>query len=278
MLLLCVVSVNTFFMGSSSARRNYVKVRIQEQEINKLKNSNTKLEYYITLKNCIPGKFFNTEHYSCSVCPVNFYRTIDNTTCIHCPEGFFSKEGDNMCVKSPTNTSNIHTLCQEGKVVGNEKFATLGSCVRCIPEKKEYMPYMSNHDKCFECPTGSIVNAKANKCTPCSVGYYEQNNTCFECPMRTYSDSIGMSTCNICNNEKSFAYITTGAYNCDDSIFFSFGEIIKKNIIDIDDILKPIVEKTIQTTAMIINNRKVLFVNSPFVGAAILLGSFIINQ
>jgi hypothetical protein len=73
--------------------------------------------------------------------------------------------------------------------------------------------------------------------------------------MGTYSDSIGMSTCNICNNEKSFAYITTGGYNCDDSIFFSFGEIIKKNIIDIINFLKPIAEKTLQTTAMIINNR-----------------------
>jgi hypothetical protein len=273
-MLLCVVSVDTIFMGSSSARRNYIKVRKQEQEINELKDSNVKLESYITLKNCIPGKFFSTEHYSCSACPENFYRTIHNTSCIHCPEGFFSKKGDEMCVKSPSNTTNIHTLCPKGKVVGNDKFATLGSCVRCNPEKKEYMHYMSNNDKCLECPIGSVVNAYASTCTPCPVGYYEQNNTCFECPIGTYSDSIGMSSCNICNNDKSFAYITTGGYNCDDSYFHSIGEIVNINIFDVDDFLTPIAEKTLQITAKIYNNRKVLYAASPLLATVLVFGSF----
>jgi hypothetical protein len=177
-------------------------------------------------------------------------------------------------MKSPTNATNIHTLCQEGKVVGNDKFATLGSCVKCDPEKKEYMPYKSNHDKCLKCPPGSIVNAYASTCTPCPIGQYEQNNTCFECQVGTYSDSIGMSSCSVCNNEKAIAYITTGGYNCDDSIFFSFGEIIKKNIFDVDDFLTPIAEKTLQITVKIFNNRKVIYATSPLVATVFVFGSF----
>jgi hypothetical protein len=179
-----------------------------------------------------------------------------------------------MCVKSPSNTSNIHTLCQKGRIVGNDKFATLGSCVKCDPEKKEYMSYMSNNDKCFECPTGSVVNAYASTCTPCPAGQYEHNNTCFECQIGTYSDSIGTSLCNICNNDKSFAYITTGGYNCDDSYFHGIGEIINKNIFDVDDFLTPIAEKTLQITAKIYNNRKMLYAMSPLLATVLVFGSF----
>ena len=38
------------------------------------------------------------------------------------------------------------------------------------------MPYQSNHDSCFICPEGSIVDEKALTCTECPVGYYEKNN------------------------------------------------------------------------------------------------------
>jgi len=159
-----------------------------------------------------------------------------------------------MCEKSSSNTTNVHTLCSKGKVIGNNKFATLGSCVKCNPNKKEYMPYMSNQDKCLECPTCSVVNLYGYVCSPCPIGYYEQNNTCIECPIRTYSDNIGTSKCNVCNNEKSFAYITSGGYNCNNSIFHNI-----EDIINIGDILKPIVSSTLQITGTIYNNRNGIF-------------------
>jgi hypothetical protein len=121
----------------------------------------------------------------------NYYRTIHNSSCIHCPEGFFSNEGYD-CTKSSSNITNIHTLC-------------------------------------LKCPLGSIVNRNSYTCTytPCFIGYYEKNNTCVECPIRTYSDNIGMSICNVCNNKKSFAYMTSDSiFN---SIFYNI-EYISDNI------------------------------------------------
>jgi hypothetical protein len=255
-LLFCVVGINARLIGGSTLRTMYINDRIKEQEqtISKLKDSYYKLNNYITLNTCPEGQVFNTEHYLCTKCLKNFYRTNDNATCIHCPEGYFSNEGDDMCEKSPSNTTNVHTLCSKGKVIGNNKFATLGSCVKCNPNKKEYMPYMSNHDKCLECPAGSIVNLYGYVCSPCPIGYYEQNNTCIECPIRTYSDNIGTSKCNVCNNEKSFAYITSGGYNCNNSIFHNI-----EDIINIGDILKPIASNTLQITGTIYNNRNGIF-------------------
>lgn len=173
-LLLYIVSFSTFFMGSSSDRSNYIKVK--KQEINELKDFNIKLESYITLKNCNPSKFFNIEHYSCSVCPKKFFRTINNTICIHCPED------DKMCSKSPSNITNIHTLC----LIGNNKLATIGSCVKCN--------YMSNHDKCY-------------------------NNTCIECQIKTYSDNIGTCVYIISSNNSIFHNIITAnnIFNISDS-------------------------------------------------------------
>lgn len=256
-----VVYVNARLLGGSTLRTMYIneKIKNHERTIFELEDSNQKLNNYITLKNCPLGQVFNTKDYSCTKCQKNFYRTNDNTTCIHCPEGFFSNEGDHMCTKSPSNSTNIHTLCPKGKVIGNNKFANIGSCIKCNSEKKEYMPYMSNHDKCFKCPIGSIVNQCGCTCTPCSIGYYEDNNTCIECPIKTYSDNIGMSTCKICNNNKSFSYSTRGGNNCNNSIFHNIEDIINKNIFNISDILKPIVSNTLQTTATIYNYRNGIF-------------------
>lgn len=274
-----VVYVNARLLGGSTIRTMYIneKIKNHERTIFELEDSNQKLKNYITLKNCPLGQVFDTKHYSCTKCQKNFYRTNDNTTCIHCPEGFFSNEGDDMCTKSPSNTTNIHTLCTKGKVIGNNKFATLGSCIKCNPEKKEYMPYMSNQDKCLKCPAGSIVNPCGCACTPCSIGYYEQNNTCLECPIKTYTDSIGMSKCKICNNEKSFTYITSGGNNCNNSIFHNIEDTIKKNIFDIGDILKPIVSNTLHTTVMIYDHRNGIF-DMTFLTAVGYTLMFIINQ
>ena len=274
-----VVYVNARLLGGSTIRTMYIneKIKNHERTIFELEDSNQKLKNYITLKNCPLGQVFDTKHYSCTKCQKNFYRTNDNTTCIHCPEGFFSNEGDDMCTKSPSNTTNIHTLCSKGKVIGNNKFATLGSCIKCNPEKKEYMPYMSNQDKCLKCPAGSIVNPCGCACTPCSIGYYEQNNTCLECPIKTYTDSIGMSKCKICNNEKSFTYITSGGNNCNNSIFHNIEDTIKKNIFDIGDILKPLVSNTLHTTVMIYDHRNGIF-DMTFLTVAGYTLMFIINQ
>jgi hypothetical protein len=280
-LIFCVVIVNANarLIGGSTLRTMYIneKIKNHERTIFELENSYQKLNNYITLKICPEGQIFSTKDYLCIKCLKNFYRTNENVTCIHCPEGYFSNEGDDMCTKSPSNTTNQHTLCSKGKIIGNNKFATLGSCVKCNPNKKEYMPYMSNEDKCLQCPAGSIVNVYGLKCTPCSIGYYEQNNTCIECPIRTFTDSIGMSTCKICNNNKSFTYITSGGNNCNNSIFHNIEDIIKKNIFDIGDILKPIVTNTLQTTAIIYDHRNKIFDMTFFsvVGYGIL---FIMNQ
>jgi hypothetical protein len=173
----------------------------------------------------------------------NYYRTIHNSSCIHCPDCTASDTGCTVWTKSSSNITNIHTLCLKGKIIGNNKFATLESCV-----KKEYMPYNSIQDKCIECPPGSIVNRNGYTCTPCSIGYYEKNNTCIECPIGTYSDNIGMSICNVCNNKKSFAYMTSGGNNCNNSIFYN----IFYNIEYIGDNINPIAAK-------IYNNRKEIF-------------------
>ena len=260
LLFIYIEYTNAKLIGGSTLRTMYINDKIKEQHhtIIELEDSNQKLNNYITLKNCPLGQVFNTKDYSCTKCQKKFYRTNDNTTCIHCPEGFFSNEGNDMCTvinddcrvsllancsESPSNSTNIHTLCPN-----NNKFATLGSCVKCNPEKKEYMPYNSNQDKCIECPSGSIVNQYSTTCTPCSSGYYEKNNTCIECPIGTYSDNIGTSICNVCNNKKSFAYMTSGGNNCNNSIFYN----IFYNIEYIGDNINPIVAK-------IYNHRKEIF-------------------
>ena len=251
----CTVSLRDSSVSLPANCTIYINDKIKEQHhtIIELEESNNNLKNYITI-----GQMFSTEYYSYVICPKNYYRTIHNLSCIYCPEGFFSNKGDDFgtvangdsrvsllanCSASPSNITNIHTLC-----ASNNKFATLGSCVKCNPEKKEYIPYNSIQDKCIECPPGSIVNQYSTTCTPCSIGYYEKNNTCIECPIGTYSDNIGTSICNVCNNKKSFAYMTSGGYNCNNSIFYN----IFYNIEYIGDNINPIVAK-------IYNHRKEIF-------------------
>jgi hypothetical protein len=225
-------------------------------------------ENIITINNCLPGKEFKYEDYKsdksnkgnkieCKNCPDNYYRTASNSSCLRCPVGYYSNSGDIECTKSETNNTNVHTLCNKGYVSGNNKFAEYeDSCYSCISENKEYMPYKNNHNICFVCPPGSIVDVKAHTCSKCSVGYYEKNNKCIECEIRTYNDKVGANKCNVCNNQNAIAYNSIGGTNCDNSIFYDLTDTIKNNLINMDMILKPIAYNANQGVAIINNNRR----------------------
>lgn len=231
----------------------------------KLNDAISVSESLITYNNCPIGKEFKYANYKhddnytikCTNCSDNYYRTATNLTCLHCPVGYYSKSGESECTKAKTNTSNFHTFCNRGYVVGNNKFAEYTeSCDKCIPEKKQYMPYLNNHDNCFVCPNGSIVDIKALTCTECPVGYYEKNNNCIQCDIGTYNDVAGANKCKICNNENALAYSSVGGYNCDNSIFFDLTETIKNNLINMDTLLKPIAYSANLGVAIISNNRR----------------------
>jgi len=224
-------------------------------------------ENIITINNCLPGQEFKYEDYKsdtsnkieCKNCPDNYYRTASNPSCLHCPVGYYSNSGDIECTKSGANNTNVHTLCNKGYVSGNNKFAEYeDSCYACIPENKEYMPYKNNHDICFVCPPGSIVDVKAQSCSKCSVGYYEKNNKCIECEIGTYNDKAGANKCNVCNNQNAIAYNSIGGINCDNSIFYNLTDSIKNNLINMDMILKPLAYNANLGVAIISNNRRSL--------------------
>lgn len=247
-------------------------------------------ENIITINNCLPGHEFKFDNYyhdndkdnddkykiECVKCAENYYRTASNSSCIRCPVGFYSHEGDSECIKADSNTSNVHTLCNRGHVVGNDKFAKYeDSCYKCNPDKKEYMPYNSNHDGCFSCPAGSVVDKKGHKCTKCPVGFYENNNKCMECPIRTYANESGATKCNVCDNEFALAYNSAGGYTCDNSIFYDITESIKKNIVNMDMLLKPLAYAANIGVAAISNNRRELEIIIPVVSIAYMMSSII---
>ena len=238
-------------------------------------------ENIITINNCPTGQEFKYDNYDidtndykieCVKCPENYYRTAKNTSCLRCPVGFYSQEGDTECIKAKTNTSNLHTLCKKGHIVGNDKYAKYeDSCFDCNPEKKEYMPYDNNHDECFKCPVGSIVDIKGRKCTECPIGYYEKNNKCVECEIGKYADQRGSAECKVCNNEYALAHSSLGAYSCENSIFYELTEGIKKNLVNLDILLKPLAYSANIGVAMISNNRREVEFIIPFIGVAYLM-------
>jgi len=257
-------------MHRSSSRGyycNYEFVRNLEKEKDILTqhneyllNNNNDLNKIITLNNCKPGYVFakdNTKKYNinCVPCPENHYRTATNHTCYHCPEGYYSKNGWTECKKAEGNSSNVHTLCEKGKIIGDNKFGYhTTSCVECYKfGNKKYMPYKNNHDTCLTCPNGSIVKYGATLCEECPVGYYEKDNKCIKCEVGTYSDKPGMSQCKVCTNIKSIAYVSTGGYNCNNSIFHNIAETINENIIDIYGILNPLVSVLHEGIAFVSN-------------------------
>lgn len=194
------------------------------------------LQNTITINYCKVGQQYNLDmnlkdkDIMCTNCHINYYRTKQNNTCIKCPPGYYSNEGAMYCIKSKTNDTNVHTLCEVGTIVPNDKFAN--GCVKCDKDKKEYMPYKNNNDKCLICPPGSIVTRDSN-CIQCYEGEYEENNKCLLCNKGTYTDSKGMDKCKICENNKSFAYFLDGSTNCDNSIIYTINDNINNAITNI---------------------------------------------
>ena len=241
-------------------------------------------ENIITMNNCLPGSEFKYDNYDneinnykidCVKCSANYYRTALNTSCIRCPVGFYSREGDAECTKAKSNTSDIHTLCKKGHIVGNDKFAEYkDSCFDCNPDKKEYMPYDNNHDECFKCPAGSIVDDKGRTCSECPMGYYEKDNKCIQCDIGTYADKSGSAECKICNNEYALAESSIGAYTCDNSVFYDLTEYVKKNLVNMDTLLKPLAYTANIGVAAISNNRRELEFIIPFLSIAYMLSCF----
>jgi hypothetical protein len=225
-----------------------------------LSTNNNDLIKIITLNNCKAGQIFarhKTEKYSinCVPCPENHYRSETNHTCYHCPEGYYSKSGWSECKKAETNSSNIHTLCERGTIIGTNKFGFhRASCIECYKfGDKKYMPYKNNHDSCFTCPSGSIVEYGGTMCRECPIGYYEKENKCIKCEIGTYTDKTGMTQCNVCSNKNSITYLSTGGYNCDNSIFYNLTDTIKNNLINMDMILKPFVSVLHEGIAFVSN-------------------------
>ena len=208
----------------------------RREHIDFLDKHNKHLQNTITINNCKEGQQYNLdmnlkdEAIMCTNCHLNYYRTKKNNTCIKCPPGYYSNEGAMHCIKSKTNDTNVHTLCEVGTIVPNDKFAK--GCVKCDKDKKEYMPYKNNNDKCLICPPGSIVTRNSD-CIQCSEGEYEENNKCLQCNKGTYTDSKGMDKCKKCENQKSFAFLLEGSTNCDDSIIYTINDNINSAIANI---------------------------------------------
>jgi hypothetical protein len=233
----------------------------RHEHIEILDKHNKHLQNTITINNCKEGQQYNLdrnlkdESIMCTNCHLNYYRTKKNNTCIKCPPGYYSNEGAVQCIKSKTNDTNVHTLCEVGTIVPNDKFAK--GCVKCDKNKKKYMPYKNNNDKCLICPPGSIVTRNSD-CIQCSEGEYEENNKCLQCTKGTYSDSKGMDKCKICENQKSFAYFLDGSTNCDDSIIYTINDNINSAIsnMNLEIVLDPLSNMLQTGASIVINNRK----------------------
>lgn len=260
-----------------------------------IKNIIETTESIFTVKNCPEGHEFKYDenldiaHYTdvikkdivCTKCRENYYRNSDYTMCRQCPVGYYSNAGDSECKKADINTKDIHRICNEGFIIGNDKFADVyNSCHMCSPQKKEYMPFKNIMDKCQYCPDGSIVDRHATTCTECPIGTYEKNNECIECEIGSYADKNNTAgKCSICNNPKALSYTTAGGITCDDSIFYEITKSISKNVanvVNMDAFIKPLAYGANMGFAAIYNNRKMLAMlthaSIPIIGVAAFVG------
>lgn len=296
---IALATISVFFIGylrnteahlmhymHKSSRRNcdYGWVKDIENERDKLKeqekyllSNNDYLSKVITMNNCKEGYMFANQkrsHYKidCIACSENHYRSIDNSTCLHCPEGYYSDIGSTECKKSESNSSNVHTLCNKGSIIGSNKFGLhKESCIKCNTlNNKYYMPYDNNHDSCMICPNGSIVSLGASKCSECPIGYYEKDNECIKCGIRTYADKTGITQCKVCSNKNSLAFLSSGGYNCNNSIFYDLAETFNTNIINMDIIFKPLIFALHSSVAFVANYNKELRDGFP-----VIIGSFV---
>jgi hypothetical protein len=264
---------------SSSSYCDYEWVKAIERERDDLKKSGehmrdsiSYMEIMITRNNCDEGHMFrynkdNGYTIKCIACPANHYRSNTNTTCYHCPEGFYSAAGSAECKKAEKNSSNVHTLCPEGTIIGSNKFGYhLASCIRCQSlNKKSYMPYKNNHDTCMTCPAGSVVNRGGTDCTVCPMGYFEKDNECIKCNSGTYADKEGMTECLVCNNMNALAYSSIGGTNCDDSVFHDIANKINNDIINLDIILRPLLLGAHSGTVYLLNNERDIYKSMPLI-------------
>jgi len=280
-------------MSTRGSKRycNYDWVKNIERERDELKNrlefisnSNSYMETIITRNSCNPGYMFKyniDDDYTikCIACPENHYRAKTNNTCYHCPEGFYSAPGSAECKKAISNSSNVHTLCDEGYIVGSNKFGYhMASCIKCQSlNKNSYMPYKNNHDTCMTCPVGSVVNLDGTQCSECPIGHFEKDNKCIKCSAGTYADKEGMVKCSDCNNKNALAYSSIGGTNCDDSIFHSFAKKFNDNVVNMDIILKPIVFGAHSSAAYIINNQREITTITPIIMSIAVISSIFFN-
>jgi len=245
----------------------HCRYSIQKERDVAMNNFNSKLieiqkiKEIITKRNCDEGfelnyeNTYNTSNIICDMCPINHYRTINNSTCLHCPVGYNSNPGSKICNKIKKNEE-IHSYCNPGSVLVNNPFEEYDkSCVKCDIDKKEYISYKNINDSCDICPSGSII--QNNKCIKCQIGHYELNNKCIECNIGTYNNIEGVSQCKICDNKKSLAYTTIGGYSCQDSHLYNLSNKIN-NIFDIKKISDPIIYSIQVSSGLIYNNRKTI--------------------
>ena len=262
-------SVFPTYIDRYNQKRVIELIKNIKKEINTKEEHITYLTNVITTNYCKEGQYYNLDinfkknNITCSNCPINYYRTKNNNTCTKCPPGYYSNEGAMHCIKSKTNDTNVHTLCEVGTIVPDNKFAD--ECYKCNKCNKEYMPHKNNNDKCLICPPGSIVTKNSN-CIQCSEGTYENNNQCFYCEKGTYADRKGMDKCKICENNKSFSYFIDGGVNCDDSIIYTINDNINSAIANIssymnldmnlETVFNPLSNMLQSGTTMVITNRK----------------------
>lgn len=247
------------------------KHRIQNERDNAVNNYNSILDEFnqfkelITKSNCPDGTSFNYDKFIeynkiiCDKCPDNFFRSFNNSKCLPCAEGYVSHNGASKCIKCRTGYNDYKCIkpstsfCKINYIINNSSTSTLGSCIKCNKNLKEFIPYSNQEEKCHICPSGStLINDIL--CIKCPIGTYEHNNKCIDCEIGYYADIEGSSKCMKCNNENSLSYLTYGNNHCKDSIFYNISKIIDNNIINIE----PVINIAKYITIAGLNNDKIL--------------------
>jgi hypothetical protein len=256
------------------ARGCYCRERIQRErdravdkhnkmfdELDKIKNITSKTFCGIGTEFSIDDTIINNK-ITCNKCGNNYYRAEKNSTCLHCPEGYTSKEGSGICKR---DTENIHTYCPNGKIVGHNPYGKyLDSCVKCDKNKKEYMPFKNNQDKCMICPSGSIITNK-EECVKCPVGYYQKDNECVECSYKSYNDIEASTYCKKCDNIKSNSYYFNGGITCEDNILYKYSEEIN-DYFKLNSYTNSFISSSQIVNSIIYNNRKIIIGTTTITG------------
>ena len=266
LIFTCLICFGESRVILRSGRGCYCRERIQRERDRAIQKHNIMFDELDKIKNittktfCDIGTEFNIDDtiisnkITCNKCGTNYYRAEKNSTCLHCPEGYTSKEGSGICKR---DTENIHTYCPIGKIVGRNPYGEyLNSCVECDKNKKEYMPFENNQDKCMICPDGSIITNR-EECVKCPVGYYQKDNECVECSYKSYNDIEASTYCKKCDNIKSNSYYFNGGTTCDDNILYKYTEEIN-NYFKLNSYTNSFISSTQIVNSFIYNNRKII--------------------